>query len=188
MAVHSNRTIVHRRRYRSARIHCVPSGPRASHPFIGGKCGHCTDTLSIILLSLQGQTEFRRSGGSGHHHFGRVLVLSPQLLFGLQGSSARGLRRPALALAVLAHVQHVSPCVLRLPVWRSLACFLLRCQHAWRLQNATTGVLFDTKLTKRNAVCELECRRHWHSRQLLPFPIWNFSSSRFNCVLAWLVQ
>ena len=29
---------------------------------------------------------------------------------------------------------------------------------------------FETELTKRNAVFELECRRHWHSRQLLPFP------------------
>ena len=57
-----------------------------------------------------------------------------------------------------------------MPVWRSITCFLLRCQHAWRLQNATTGVLFDMKLTKRNAVCELECRRHWHSSQLLLFP------------------
>ena len=31
---------------------------------------------------------------------------------GLQGSSARGLRRPALHLAELAHVQRVSQCVL----------------------------------------------------------------------------
>ena len=31
---------------------------------------------------------------------------------GLQGSSARGLRRPALRLAELAHVQRVSQCVL----------------------------------------------------------------------------
>ena len=66
--------------------------------------------------------------------------MSPQPLFGLQGSSARGLRRPALALAVLAHVQHVSRCVLRLPMRRSITCFLLRCQHAWRPQNATAGV------------------------------------------------
>ena len=28
--------------------------------------------FSMILLSLQGQTEFCRSGISGHHHFGRV--------------------------------------------------------------------------------------------------------------------
>ena len=67
-------------------------------------------------------------------------VLQPQLLFGLQGSSPRGLCRPALALAVLAQVHHVSRCVLRLAVWNSITCFLLRCQHAWRLQNATTGV------------------------------------------------
>ena len=68
------------------------------------------------------------------------LVMSPQPLFGLQGSSARGLRRPALGLAVLAHVQRVSRCLLRLPVRRSITCFLLRCQHAWRLQSVTTGV------------------------------------------------
>ena len=68
------------------------------------------------------------------------LVMSPQPLFGSQGLSARGLRRPALGLAVLAHVQRVSRCVLRLPVRRSITCFLLRCQHAWRLQSATTGV------------------------------------------------
>ena len=34
-------------------------------------------------------------------------------MLGLQGSSARGLRRQALRLAELAHVQRVSWCVLR---------------------------------------------------------------------------
>ena len=91
----------------------------------------------------------RHSGGRNHvrgffihplRFSAEFLVMSPQPLFGLQGSSVRGLRRPALALAVLAHVQHVSRCVLRLPVRRSITCFLLRCQHAWRLQSTTTGV------------------------------------------------
>ena len=64
-------------------------------------------------------------------------------LFGLHGSSARGFRRPALGLAVLTPLQRVSLCVLRLPVRRSITCFLLRCQHAWRLQSATTGAMRD---------------------------------------------
>ena len=32
------------------------------------------------------------------------------------------------------------PVNLRLPVRRSITCFLLRCQHAWRLQSATTSI------------------------------------------------
>ena len=80
--------------------------------------------------------QLRRSGVSGHHHFGRVFgnVTTTVVWF---ARLAHGLRRPALALAVLAHVQHVSRCVLRLPVRRSITCFLLRCQHVWRLQNAS---------------------------------------------------
>ena len=40
----------------------VHAGPRASHPIFGGKCGHCTDALSVIAWSLaQGQSELRRS-------------------------------------------------------------------------------------------------------------------------------
>ena len=38
------------------------------------------------------------------------LVMSPQPLFGLQGSSARGLRRPALGLAVLATSRRMCQC------------------------------------------------------------------------------
>ena len=112
-------------------------------------CGHCTDTIVVILLSLQGQTKFvdqgvlRHSGGCSQvrgffihslRFSAEFLVMSPQPLFGLQGSSARELRRPALALTVVAHVQHVSRCVLRLPVRRSTTCFLQRYQHTWRLK------------------------------------------------------
>ena len=54
-------------RCRCARIHCVHAGPRASHPIFGGKCGHCTDALSVIAWSLtQGQSELRRSGFLRH--------------------------------------------------------------------------------------------------------------------------
>ena len=74
------------------------------------------------------------------HFSAEFLVMSPQPLFGLQGSS-RGLRRQALGLAVLAHVQRVSGCHFRLPVRKSITCFLLRCKHEWRLQSVTTGFL-----------------------------------------------